>query len=106
LGGDLTTAYGAVKEAQQSLALYRDELVPLADSTLSVTRSEYAAGRSDFLNVINAEHGWFDAELGLARTEAEYFKRLAELGRLAGTSLPVAIPRAGRPFDAGEVPHE
>lgn len=106
LGGDLTAAYAAVKETQQSLALYREQFVPLADSTLAVTRSEYAAGRSDFLYVINAERGWLNAELGLARTEAEYFKRLAELGRLAGTSLPIEIPRGGRMFNAEEAPHD
>jgi hypothetical protein len=35
--------------------------------------------------------------------EAELFKRLAELGRLAGTSLPIEIPR-GRDFDAAIAP--
>ena len=56
--------------------------------------------------MITAEHDWLDAELGLARTEAELFKRLAELGRLAGTSLPLEIPRPGRTFDVEETPHE
>jgi outer membrane protein, heavy metal efflux system len=106
LRGDLAAAYAAVEESRQSLALYRDQLVPLADSTLSVARSEYAAGQNNFLYVINAEHDWFDAELGLARTETELFKRLAELGRLAGTSLPLEIPRPGRTFDTEETAHE
>jgi outer membrane protein, heavy metal efflux system len=106
LRGDLSAAYAEVEESRQSLALYRDQLVPLADSTLSVARSEYAAGGNDFLYVIKAEHDWLDAELGLARTETELFKRLAELGRLAGTSLPLEIPRPGRTFDTEEAPHE
>lgn len=106
LGGDLAAAYAAVDETRQSLALYREELVPLADSTLAVARSEYASGRSDFLYIINAERSRFGAELGLAHTEAELFKRMAELGRLAGTSLPIEIPPAGRAFNADGGSHD
>jgi len=106
LGGDLTAAYTAVEQARASLALYRDQLDPLADSVLAVSRSEYAAGRGDFLDVIEAERRDLDAQLGLARTEAMLFKRQAELGRLAGTSLPVEIPRTGRTFNADEAPRE
>jgi len=106
LGGDLTAAYTAVEQVQASLALYRDQLDPLADSTLAVARSEYSAGRSDFLDVIEAERRDLDAQLGLARTEAMLFKRQAQLGRLAGTSLPVEIPRTGRAFDADQAPRE
>ena len=101
LDGELTAAYSAVKSTRESLALYHDQLVPLATSTVAVTRSAYAVGRSDFLAVISADRRALDADLGLARTEAELFKRLAELGRLAGTSLPIEIPR-GRDFDAAE----
>ena len=106
LGGDLATAYAAVEETRRSLVLYREELVPLADATLAVARSEYASGRSDFLYIINAERSRFDAELGVAHTEAELFKRMAELGRLAGTSLPIEIPAAGRAFNADEGRHD
>lgn len=106
LNGDLATAYAAVQEMRQSLTLYQQQLIPLADSSLTVARAEYATGRSDFLYVIKAERSWFDAELGLARTEAELFKHLAELGRLAGTSLPIEIPPAGRTFNAEEARHD
>lgn len=106
LGSELAAAYAAVEETRQSLALYRGELLPLADSTLAAARSEYASGRSDFLYVINAERSRLDAELGLAHAEAELFKGMAELGRLAGTSLPIEIPPAGRPFDAAGGAHD
>ena len=103
LGGQITAAYAAVGEERRSLALYRNQLVPLAKSTLAVSRSEYAAGRSSFLYIIDAERGWLDAELGLARTRAELYRSLARLGRLAGTSLPIEIPRSGRMLDAAHV---
>lgn len=106
LSSELAAAYAAVDEARRSLALYRDELVPLADATLGVAQSDYAGGEGDFLYVITAERRRLTTELGLARTAAQLFKRLAELGRLAGTSYPIDIARTARVADAGSTPHD
>ncbi|MDE2052351.1 MAG: TolC family protein [Gammaproteobacteria bacterium] len=84
---DLSADYAAVQEAQQSVALYRDELVPLARSTLDVARAEYGSGRGDFLNVLTAEQHRLDTELALARTQSQYFRALAELDRASGGGL-------------------
>lgn len=84
---DLSADYAAVREAKQSVALYRDELVPLAESTLEVSRAEYGSGRGDFLNVLTAEQHRLDTELGLARMQSEYFRALAELDRASGGGL-------------------
>jgi outer membrane protein TolC len=84
---DLASAYAATREAAQSLALYRDELVPLARATLEVARSEYGSGRGDFLNVLTAEQHRLDTELGLARMESEYYQRLAQLEQASGGGL-------------------
>jgi outer membrane protein TolC len=92
---DLSAAYASVKEAAQSLALYRDELVPLAHTTLEVARTDYGSGRSDFLSVLTAEQHELDTELGLARTQSEYFQRLAELERASGGGLFGATTNEG-----------
>ena len=84
---DLSADYAAVREAKRSVALYRDELVPLAESTLNVSRSEYGSGRGDFLNVLTAEQHRLDIELALARMQSEYFRALAELDRASGGGL-------------------
>lgn len=84
---DLSADYAAVHEAAQSVALYRDELLPLAQSTLNVARTEYGSGRGDFLNVLTAEQHRLDTELGLARMQSEYFRELAELDRASGGGL-------------------
>lgn len=94
LAGDLAAAYASVEEARQSLALYRDELLPLAKNTLAVARSDYGAGKGDFLNVITAERYLLETELRLVRTEAVVFQRLSELGQLAGTAFPFELPLA------------
>jgi outer membrane protein TolC len=84
---DLASAYASTREAAQSLALYRDELVPLARNTLEVTRAEYGNGQGDFLNVLTAEQRRLETELGLARMQSEYYQRLAELDRVSGGGL-------------------
>ncbi|HEY4968600.1 MAG TPA: TolC family protein [Steroidobacteraceae bacterium] len=84
---DLAADYASLHETVQSLALYRDELVPLARATLQVARTDYASGRSDFLNVMTAEKHQLDTELGLARLKSEYYRRLAELDRASGGGL-------------------
>ena len=84
---DLAAAYASTREAAQSLALYRNELVPLARTTLEVARSEYGSGRGDFLNVLTAEQHRLDTELGLARMESEYYQRLAQLEQASGGGL-------------------
>lgn len=84
---ELASAYAAVREATRSLALYRDELVPLARNSLDVAEADYGGGRGDFLNVLTAERHQLTVEFGLARLEAEYFRRLAELDRASGGAL-------------------
>lgn len=84
---DLSADYAAVREAARSAALYRDELVPLAQSTLDVARAEYGSGHGDFLNVLTAEQHRLATQLGFARVQSEYFRALAELDRASGGGL-------------------
>jgi len=81
---DLSAAYASAKEAAQSVALYRDELLPLSRTTLEVSRTDYGSGRGGFLGVLTAEQHRLDTELALARMESEYFQRLAEVERASG----------------------
>lgn len=84
---DLSAAYASVKEASQSLALYRDELAPLARNALEVARTDYGSGHGDFLSVLTAEQHRLDTELAQVRMQSEYFQRLAELNRASGGGL-------------------
>ena len=84
---DLSAAYASTHEAAQSLALYRDDLVPLARDALDVALSEYGSGQGSFLEVLTAEQHQLDTALGLARAQSEYFDRWAELERLSGSGL-------------------
>ena len=87
---DLSAAYASTCEAAQSLALYRDDLVPLSRDALDVALSEYGSGQASFLEVLTAEQHQLDTELALARAQSEYFDRWAELERLSGSGLAIA----------------
>ena len=90
----LATARAEVVEAQGSIALYQDELVPLAAEYLEAAIADYQSGAGAFLNVITAEQRKLDTELELARARADYVRRLAELELWAGGSLNGSLPTA------------
>jgi outer membrane protein TolC len=90
----LATARAEVIEAQSSIALYQDELVPLAAEYLEAAIADYQSGAGAFLNVVTAEQQKLDTDLELARARADYVRRLAELELWAGGSLDASLPTA------------
>lgn len=85
---DVASDYAATVEAARSIALSRDDLVPLAQDALKVALTEYATGQEGFPEVLEAERRELEAELGLARMQADYFRRLAELEQASGMMAP------------------
>ncbi len=106
LAGNLAAVYAAADEARQSSILFRDEVLPLAEDTLVVARSDYGAGEGDFLNVIAAERNLLDIRLRLAHSEATFFQRVAELGHLAGSSYPFDLSTSGDGFETEAISHD
>lgn len=90
----LATARAEVVEAQSSVALYQDELVPLAAEYLEAAIADYQSGTGAFLNVITAEQRKLETDLELARARADYVRRLAELELWVGGSLNGSLPTA------------
>lgn len=90
----LATARAEVVEAQSSVALYQDELVPLAAEYLQAAIADYQSGSGAFLNVITAEQRKLETDLELARARADYVRRLAELELWVGGSLTEPLPTA------------
>ena len=92
---DVSASYASTREAAQSLALYRDDLVPLARDALAVALSEYGSGQGSFLGVLIAEEHQLDTELGLARAQSDYFQRLATLEQLSGGGWRASVTYGG-----------
>jgi len=84
----LGRARAEVAESVDVIALHHDQLEPLAQDNLSAATADYRAGAGDFLDVITAENRKLMIELGLARAQANYVRRLAELERWTGGALP------------------
>jgi cobalt-zinc-cadmium efflux system outer membrane protein len=84
---DLAQARAEVLEAQASIALYQDKLVPLAAEYLEAVLVDYRSGAGAFLNVITAEQRKLSTDLELARARSDYARRLAELERWVGGSI-------------------
>lgn len=87
---DLTQARAEVVAAQSSVALFRDQLVPLSAEYLEAAIADYQSGSGAFLNVITAEQRALSTELALARARADYARRLAELERWVGGAVDAA----------------
>jgi outer membrane protein TolC len=93
---ELASAHAELVEAQSSVALYQNELVPLTAEYLEATIADYQSGAGPFLNVITAEQRKLDTDLELARVLSDYARRRAELELWAGGSLnPSLSTRAG-----------
>lgn len=88
----LAQARAEVLEAQTSISLYENQLVPLAAEYLEAALTDYQSGSGAFLNVITAEQRKLNTDLALARTHADYVRRLSELERWVGGPIDVSRP--------------
>ncbi len=96
---DLAQARAEVLEAQASVQLYENQLVPLAAEYLEAALADYQSGSGAFLNVITAEQRKLNTDLSLARARADYVRRLAELERWVGGPI-----NQSRSLRSGEQP--
>ena len=84
---ELASAYAAVEESIDAVALYETSLLPLSADYRDAAVADYQSGAGDFISVIEAERRRFETEESLVRGRADYFRHLAELERLAGAAL-------------------
>ena len=84
--GELVRVRAEVVESLESVELYENSLLPLADEFLDAALADYKSGAGDFLSVIAAEKHRLTAAEELARNRADYIRRAAELDRWTGTA--------------------
>jgi len=84
IAGEVQQAYDAAQEAEHVIALYREQLVPLAEQTLDAAVSDYQAGRGDFLDLVSAERSLIETQLAAVRALSDYHKHLATLAQRSG----------------------
>lgn len=64
--------------------LYRERIVPNAEQTLRAARNAYAMGRGNFATVIEDFRTWLDAQVGLARRQADRLAAWSALQAIRG----------------------
>jgi outer membrane protein TolC len=70
---------GRFKRDQGQIALYREEIIPKSTFALQAARSAYTLGRADFSTVVEDYRLWLDAQIGLAKREADLLATWSEL---------------------------
>lgn len=77
-----------LEDAQRKIALYRRTLIPKARESLKVTQTSFAAGRSGFTDLIDAQRILLEFGLSLYRALADHAIRRAEIEQIVGRELP------------------
>lgn len=67
--------------------LYKTTVLPQAEQTMAAARAGYRAGRSGFLDLIDADRAWRGFQLEYFRALVERERRLAELEQVIGVDL-------------------
>jgi outer membrane protein, heavy metal efflux system len=73
-----------VEEDERQLELYKNTLIPQAETTLEATLSAYTTGRTDFLNLLDSERVLFMVHTGFEDIYARRLKTLAMLEKELG----------------------
>ena len=81
---ELELALYKQRDAQSRRALYRDSLLPKAEQMLNVTQRAFAADRSDFLAVIDAQRTLLAFQLAYERAHTDQALHWAALEKLVG----------------------
>lgn len=71
--------------------VYRNDLLPQAKQRFDATRAAYVAGRGDFLDLLEAERFWLDAQIMSAMADADLRVELANLESILGAPLAAAM---------------
>jgi len=81
-------ALARVEAQQKVVRLFREQIIPQARQTVAVSRSAYAAGRTDFLDLIDNWRKLLNFELMQEQNLAEFERGLADLEEAVGGELP------------------
>lgn len=99
IAAEIADHYAHVQSEARLIALH-DQLIPLAQQTVDSAEAGYAAGRVDFMMVLDSVRDLRMHHLDRAMHLAQYEQRLADLERAAGADLGlVAASEGGHAHD-------
>ena len=86
-------AYATAASAQHGLLQYEQVILPQARQQVDVAFASYEAGRTDFLNLIDAQRMLKDAQMAYYKLKADYERGLSNLRLAIGRNLPTSDGR-------------
>lgn len=87
LQAQLKLALYHFEDSERKLRLYQETLMPLATQSLGVAQESYEAGKSDFLELIDAQRLALEFQLAYQRAFADRYQALSEIEMLMGERL-------------------
>ena len=87
---DVQAAWFKLRAARQTLALYRDTLVPQAEARFKASDAAYRTGKGDFTELLESERFQLSARTMTVMAEANVGMQTARLERAVGAELPAA----------------
>ncbi len=77
-----------IENIERQIRLFESTLVPQAEQALESTLAAYANGTVEVTGLLDIQRTLLDAQLGLARLQADYLKAVADLERAIGAAVP------------------
>jgi outer membrane protein, heavy metal efflux system len=76
-----------LKNAERLITLYRDQLLPQATKAMETAETWNREGQGSLTDFVETEAVWYNFQLALARSRADFGKYLAKLEGIVGISL-------------------
>lgn len=83
----LRRADSRLRQARETLQLYRDEMLPLAEESLATARDDFAAGSGNFLDLLVAERNLLKVQRDFEAAKRDRFTATARVTAAAGLVL-------------------
>jgi outer membrane protein TolC len=92
---EVQSAYERLEESRKTVRLYAERILPAADQNVAAARANYAAAKTTFLGMAQAQRQIIELRGKQEEAIAEEHRRLAELERvLAGPLAKSAAPHS------------
>jgi outer membrane protein TolC len=101
LSAALQVALYDFRDSERKIDLYRDTLLPKARQALEVARQGFEAGRTDFLDLIDAERTLLEFDLSYAKAQTDQVVSLARTEMLVGGEVAPTVEEE-TPREEGE----
>ncbi len=87
LSAALSVAFYQYEDAERTLNLFRETLVPLAEQAFQTIQAAFTGGKASYLDMLEAERQLLEFRLMVERSLVDRNVRLAELEKLCGREL-------------------